>query len=454
MLRFVKYSILILLMFLTHNAVAQETCCWRFAGTLPVPMPPGQEDDYGGMIASAFTSAFMDPSLNDCPLMVDFMSYEGSKELDRMVDAIGKACGAQPDPEVKKLRARMHGFMVDYLFMGTLTAYNAQSIDGNLYGQFTLQMKLLDNCPSRGDVVKQGQTSWDGWISDDLGEIKALGETFMPLDDLIYDYERTPEDCEIAPEKDPVKLGETITINLQNIVDGKGRTPQPWQRLLVKVEKGEILNGVDQGEYHVFEAGSGSVEVEYKAPEECPQEKTDTITVENSCINCPETIMNFLPEREIASKEIEINCGGGGGGEIGGEIEYNHHFVIVYDLFYQEQQTMGRVPFYVEDSTIEGEGTVTRTITGHHGECSHSGIGPVEVRLSGEGESELNITFDEIWYMTLTFVCPDETWTETLPPVTTTFDLTFPLEDGHKIEQPYIGPGGTGTYSWTLHLNN
>ena len=163
--------------------------------------------------------------------------------------------------------------------------------------------------------------------------------------------------------------------------------------------------------------------------------------------------MNFLPEREIASKEIEINCGG--------EIEYNHHYVYVDEHVYHENQIMGRVPFYVEDTTIEGEGTVTWTITGHGGECSHSGIGSVEVTLSGElvtnglGESELNITFDEIWYMTLTFVCPDDvTYTQTLPPMTTTFDLTFPLEDGHKIEQPYIGPGGTGTYSWTLHLND
>ena len=465
MSRLVKYLILIALTVFTQNAGAQDPCCEKSAGVLPVPMPAEQTAyDYGGWIAGDFASALMEP-MGDCPRPVDIMSYQGSQDLDRMVDAIGKACGAAPDPQTKQIRAQMHGLEVDYLFMGTLTANAQPDSDGNLEGNFSLTMQLIDNCPSRQTVVQDGSTSWNGTIADGGGEIKTMGETFMPLDDIIYDYERTPVSCDIQPEKERIKPGETMMITLNNIVDGKGGTPQPWQPLLVKAEKGEILNGRENGDYHVFEVGSGSVEVEYRGPEECPDGKKDKITVENSCTTCPDRFVNFIPEEEIGSKEIEINCDM--------QIEYNHNLVNQSEGFRQEALVTGSVPFHITESgtSLEGQGTLTVTVTTHvdtgdGGYCDWSGSGTISVTVSGElvpkddDVPDLNITLNETWYenTVLSGECVDPEDKKTpvelpLVPWSNTVELTFPMTDGHTIEGTYEGEAASGTYSYTLHTN-
>ncbi len=471
--RFMKYLVSILLLFLAPIAVAQESCCPVTVGMLPVPMPPGQTAyDYSGMISGAFLSPLTASNHYDCPRPVDIMSYRGSKDLDRMVDAIGKACGAQPDPEAKQIRAKMHGFDVDYLFIGTLTAANTVIIDGYLYGQFTLYVQLIDNCPGRsGTVLKEGQTSWDGSNTQIAGEggiicraalpaIEALGRSFMPLDDIIYDYERVPESCDIQPEKEKVKIGEEITINLQNIVDGRGRPSQPWQQLLVKVEKGEILNGIENGDYRRFPVGgAGTVAVKYKAPDECPDEEKDTIIVENSCNSCAATVVNFPPNREIARKEIKINCGA--------ELEIIRYQVCTMPgILHNELWTSGRISFFIEGNTIEKGEPVELQITGsgYAGECIRSDSGWVEATItSGElltnenGEPELTITIEEMAYkssLTTAFNCPDGSYAVNNPVIDVpgTYTLVMLYKDGYTDEITWAQGYCTGTNIYTLYL--
>ncbi len=387
-----------------------------------------------------------------------------------MVDGIGKACGAQPDPKAKQLRAKMHGFDVDYLFIGTLTAANTVIIDGDLYGQFTLYVQLIDNCPDRsGTVLKEGQTSWDGSNTQIAGEggiicsaslpaIEKLGRSFMPLDDIIYDYERTPEHCDIQPEKEPVKIGEKITINLQNIVDGRGRPSQPWQQLLVKVEKGEILNGIENDDYRRFPVGeAGTVAVEYKAPDECPQEKTDTITVENSCNCCDAAIVNFPPDREIAHKEIKINCGA--------ELEVTFHQVCNGFDFFEDRWITGRIPFFIEGNIIEMDepAELQITLSGYSGECSRSRTGSEMATIKGElvpqedREPELHFTLSitiSEGTQTEVITCPEDSLT--FDPVNGTLTLdsqfVFPYKDGYTDEVPFAWGPCTGTNVYILHI--
>lgn len=472
MARFTKYLVSILLLFLAPIAVAQESCCCSTAGMLPVPMPPGQTAyDYSGMIYGAFLSPLLDPALSDCPRVVDILSYKGMKDLNRMVDAIGKACGAQPDPKVKQILAKMHGFDADYLFIGTLTAANTVIIDGDLYGQFTLYVQLTDNCPDRNStVLKEGQTSWDGSNTQIAGEggiicraaspaIEALGRSFMPLDDIIYNYERVPESCDIQPEKEKVKIGEKITINLQNIVDGRGRPSQPWQQLLVKAEKGEILNGIKNGDYRRFPVRAGTVAVKYQAPDECPDEKKDTIIVENSCNNCAATVVNFLPDREIARKEIEINCGA--------ELEIIRHEVCTLPgILHNELWTSGRISFFIEGNTIEKGEPVELQITGsgYAGGCTRSDSGWIEATIiSGElltnenGEPELHITINEMTYtssLTTVFNCDDESYAVYNPviDIPITYTLVMLYKDGYTDEIPWTLGQCTGTNIYSLYL--
>lgn len=96
-----------------------------------------------------------------------------------------------------------------------------------------------------------------------------------------------------------------MTITLKNIKDANSKSSQAWQRILVKVEKGRILNGTPLEEYRVFEVGSGNIQLQYQAPEACNND-VETITIMNSCTINPK--MNPKPEQQIATKKFDIFC--------------------------------------------------------------------------------------------------------------------------------------------------
>ncbi len=365
LLRSVAVLLVGFLIALPFSAAAQETCCPRTIVVPPVPMPEGESYDYGGMMASAFVGPLLVPSViaRDCPT-VDFLSYEGSIVLDRLVDAFGEVSGVKPDPDAQRLKELLNGVTSDYVFLGTIEAENSQVVDGQLFGHFTLEMGLYQNCPSHYELVQQEAAMWDGSNYTIAGEggvigrvsepvIENLANRFMPINQILYDYERLPEISEIVPEEEEVKTGHQIAIELAGIVDGKGRPSKPWQRVLVTVEQGEILNGVKQPSgHHVFEVGGGSVTVQYKAPDQCPEDKTDTVTVQNTCSLCPDMVINLIPEREIATKDITILCGG--------ELEYIYDRQVSLMGADVTTRAHAMVPFYIsEDGEVEGEGEGT-----------------------------------------------------------------------------------------------
>jgi len=216
-----------------------------------------------------------------------------------LTEEIGRVSGAQPDPQAQKISAEF--LDLDYLFIGNLIT----SEKGGTGAHYTLKMQYFDH--HHCQVVKQGHTSWTGSVNDGLDAVRALATTCLPLDELMYDYERIPERASVDPEKDPIMAGKKMTIHVRDIVDAEDRSSQPWQRILVKVEKGEILNGTPQDGYRVFEVGDGVIDMMYRAPEEC-RNQTETITIYNSCNNDPRTVVNFIPEQEIASETFDILC--------------------------------------------------------------------------------------------------------------------------------------------------
>jgi hypothetical protein len=133
----------------------------------------------------------------------------------------------------------------------------------------------------------------------------TLAKSFHPLDEVINDYERIPERATIEAEKDPIMSGKKMTVHVKDMRDNRGRTPQPWQRFLVKTEKGKILNGTQQEEYRVFEVGGGAIDLVYQAPEECKKD-TEKIEISNTCVIDPQSRVTL--ERGIASTGFNILC--------------------------------------------------------------------------------------------------------------------------------------------------
>lgn len=188
-------------------------------------------------------------------------------------------------------------------------------LPSDIKGQyFMFYAKLVD--PNHGYNVLAGphHVSWHGeyydyYINKPTGGsrslLKELIQYLRPFDDKIEDYERIPESCTIEPEKEEVEGGESITINLTNIQDAKGRTPKPWQRLVVKVDIGKIKNGVNKHPWYIFEVNDGSVVIQYEAPEKCDFD-TEIIKVSNSC-ETTGSLESTVPHREIARREIKVD---------------------------------------------------------------------------------------------------------------------------------------------------
>lgn len=294
------------------------------------------------------------PDLDDCPLHVLILD------------------GQNPNASL---------FKAQYAFTGKLAVQ--QSGD-----RYTFTMDLVDL--NHGDVVQSGQTSWrvpaftqGGYDSKLMMErITALAETFMPLDDVIHEYEGMPRKAELKPEKDPIGAGKRMTIHLNNMrANTKKGDPQQWQRVVVKVKKGKLTNGTRQADgTWVFPVGRGEVRLEYKAPVECKRKQTETVTVYNSCNVCS-GLNWYQPEQEIATTEFDVMC-------IRGEFEFQYESklesswgVTVNDGY--EHSVPFSVNFDEDPPAIEGEGEYSTVLTAKKGTLG--GRSPVTMSESPDG---------------------------------------------------------------------
>ena len=258
-----------------------DTCCWRLVST-KFTVPSGVSDS---IVTNTWDNTFTKrefgggPLLSDCPLMLD------------IVVAI------QTNAE--------------YTFVGNLTT------EGSWNVHFLMTVQLLDNV--HGAVVKKAEISWyadppgSGGNSADMLQqhIYDLAKTFVPLDDLLFAYEGLPQTASVMPAQNPIKAGEQMTIQV-NVGTNAGTALQPWQWVLVRAEKGKILNGVFEREYEGFEyrrfqVGEGTIMLNYQAPPEELAPTFDTVTIYNTCnIDNPQ-LTQYMPENEIGRATFEIS---------------------------------------------------------------------------------------------------------------------------------------------------
>lgn len=445
-------ALLLILLVASQSVFARETCCVRTVGTLPIS---GADSATSNAIIGIWDGALMNAAETDCPLVVDFISLEGAGELNRYIDRmIEAATGEKPDPARRDQGA--FGYL-DYQFTGSFT-YNAAA------GQYSLAMRLFD--PDHNATVKEGSTSWaeakddpDPVLRFGRQAIAQLAMSFSPLDELIYEYERIPDSCDVEPEKDPVEPEEEISLKISDIVDQNGRPSKGWQRIFVAVEKGEILNGIPREGFRVFEVGDGAVEVKYKALDTCRSEK-EKITVYNSCNKESDYI--GVPEAQIAEHEFDIEPK-----KIQGEIEYNNKVKLRLQDFVLSVVIKGSIPFTIhideKPSRIEGDGTIPLKGNGSADECSIDVNGSMSAELTGKlkgkrgEEQKLIFRIKQIWHPQRSIItCPDDK-IQFPGPLATQMEekwkIEFPFEDGHRVEwHPPPIPGVRGEFYLVLHI--
>jgi len=90
----------------------------------------------------------------------------------------------------------------------------------------------------------------------------------VALENLLWEFEQTPIRCDISPAEITVRSNETREIRLTGF-SGLSGPSKSFNRIVVKVDDGEILNGepLDSNpDARVFKVGGGNVSVEYSAP--------------------------------------------------------------------------------------------------------------------------------------------------------------------------------------------
>lgn len=481
-----------------------QSCCERDIGALRVKMPKDQVTDWGRWMQAASEQYFFEipvaQKLGDpCPISLEFFDVDGLLENYERINKMLKAFGYG---EVNQLQLKHQQKLqaLDYLIVGKLIVdkktgrtdvyyeegYNQGSKErwgGDLLGSFLFKWELIDN-HHNNTVVKTLETSWDGKITDFMGYINAddkktqfnkiteMTKQAGNLDEIIYDYEQMPLSCKIKLEddRDYVENGEEIKINLNEILDFKGRKAKQWQYLIAKVEKGKIINGkIHRGnkEYKIFEVGNGEVEIKYKAPDDCESQE-EKITVYNTCEH-REYIAGsndfFDPEKEIGNKEFKIVCARG-------SIEYEHEIVVANPGYNETIKILGSVPFKMKKSNnkqneppkVEGKGTVNVSFKGSTPPCTMSQSTIVNVTLSGEVKTEkeevyLIISIDEDWKKPTPWewICLGTTFTKDRDfrmdwDGTEFKDMKFKVKDGFKVSESFTTVGVKGIHNWILHL--
>jgi hypothetical protein len=145
----------------------------------------------------------------------------------------------------------------------------------------------------------------------------------LPLEELLWAFEKTPDECEIEPEEEEVEPEEKIKVELSDFQTYDGEESREFNRILVEANHGRVHGGtpLKRNPYmHVFMLGDGEITFTYEAPDST-EHKEDTILVYSSCeILSPkeQPLAETWPHELIGDKTIRIKRPTGWNGTISG----------------------------------------------------------------------------------------------------------------------------------------
>jgi len=157
-----------------------------------------------------------------------------------------------------------------------------------------------------------GESSGFSVVQGRLGKAYKEGPS---ITEIIDEFEKRPDDCEMELEEDVVKLGQVVEIELSDFKDVKGETSREFNRVMLEVLHGKILNGMPSkhsADHRVFPIGEGPIKIRYEAPDNCDT-SSDSLKINSSCEILDEEREPYADtelEEEIQSKEIPLFCPG------------------------------------------------------------------------------------------------------------------------------------------------
>jgi hypothetical protein len=143
------------------------------------------------------------------------------------------------------------------------------------------------------------------------------------INPLLQDFEKRPVKCEVQlPPTEEICRNGAGEIVLTNFTDIEGKPSKPFNRIIVSINKGEILNGErsDFGpDWRVFTLEQGEIKVEYRAPAD-KDDGYDWLRIYSSC--------DILPPEKFPMSATQMN-----------ELIYDQHFPI-FCGFYEGSVTV------------------------------------------------------------------------------------------------------------------
>lgn len=135
------------------------------------------------------------------------------------------------------------------------------------------------------------------------------------INPILDEYEKRPVRCDVKiPPPEEICENGAAEIELSGFADEKGNPSKSFNRIVVSIYKGEILNGETSElgpDYKVFTVGEGSVKVRYRPPAN-KDDGYEWLRVYNSCeILPPEKVpmSGTLADKMIIDQKFPINCG-------------------------------------------------------------------------------------------------------------------------------------------------
>ncbi len=129
------------------------------------------------------------------------------------------------------------------------------------------------------------------------------------------DFEKRPVRCDVKiPPPEEICENGTVEIELSALTDTKGSLSKSFNRIIVSIYKGEILNGDNSDfgpDWKVFTVGEGTVRIKYRPPED-KGDGWEWLRVYNSCEILPpekSPMSGTLTDSLIIDQHFPISCG-------------------------------------------------------------------------------------------------------------------------------------------------
>ncbi|MBE0678790.1 MAG: hypothetical protein IH592_08495, partial [Bacteroidales bacterium] len=204
----------------------------------------------------------------------------------------------------------------EYIFKGTYEANleggriieYAEDYKKPVIARMELRLYYNGNTP---ELVTQWSS--ENTINDPRALFNKL-KTPKSLNPIFEEFERKPITCDVKiPTPDEICENDTCEIILSGFKEDKGNSSREFNRIIVHISLGTILNGEDCSfgpDRKVFNVGDGTVRVTYRPPVD-KEDGFDILKVYNSCdILPPEKYPyeNTVPDELIADEKFPVIC--------------------------------------------------------------------------------------------------------------------------------------------------